>query len=78
MGVPELIEDGVNGLLVAPGRVDELTGALERLARDDALRRSLGAAGREKVQRDYELARLAEELRKAFEAPASAALSTTR
>ena len=78
MGVPELIQDGVNGLLVAPGRVDELAGALERLARDDDLRRSLGAAGREKVKRDYELSRLAGELRNAFEAPASAPVSTNR
>ena len=78
MGVPELIHDGVNGLLVAPGRVDELADALERLARDDDLRRALGKAGRAKVQRDYELSRLAVELRKAFEAQASAAVSTNR
>jgi glycosyltransferase involved in cell wall biosynthesis len=78
MGVPELVEDGVNGLLVAPGRVDELADALERLARDEELRRSLGTAGRAKVQRDYELSRLAAELRSAFEAPASAPVSTNR
>jgi glycosyltransferase involved in cell wall biosynthesis len=78
VGVPELIDDGVSGLLVAPGRVDELAYAIERLARDPELRRELGQAGRARVQRDYELARLAAEMRDALAAPASAAVSTTR
>ena len=34
MGIPELVEDGVNGLLIAPGDVAGLDAALERLARD--------------------------------------------
>jgi colanic acid/amylovoran biosynthesis glycosyltransferase len=78
VGVPELIDDGVSGLLVAPARADELADALERLAGDAGLRRSLGEAGRAKVQRDYELSRLAAEMRSAFDAPASAAVSTNR
>jgi glycosyltransferase involved in cell wall biosynthesis len=68
----------VSGLLVAPGRVDELTDRLARLAGDAELRARLGRAGREVVQRDYELARLAEELRKAFAAAASPAVSANR
>ena len=51
--VPELITDGVSGLIVAPGRVDELADALRRLAEDPTLRRSLGAAGREAVLREF-------------------------
>jgi glycosyltransferase involved in cell wall biosynthesis len=78
MGIPELIEDGVSGLLVSPGRADQLTAALERLAGDPELRRALGKAGRATVQRDYELSRLAEEMRSAFEVPAAAAVSTKR
>jgi glycosyltransferase involved in cell wall biosynthesis len=78
MGIPELIEDGVSGLLVSPGRADQLTAALERLAGDPELRRALGKAGRATVQRDYELSRLAEEMRSAFEVPAAAAVSTNR
>ena len=31
-GIPELVEDGVSGFLVAPGSVEQLVGALERLA----------------------------------------------
>lgn len=55
MGIPELVDDGVNGLLVRPGRVDELAEALDRLARDPALRTRLAHAGREEVERHYRL-----------------------
>ena len=42
-GIDEAVEDGVSGVLVTPGAVDELTAALERLLRDEALRTRLGA-----------------------------------
>jgi glycosyltransferase involved in cell wall biosynthesis len=45
-GIPELIHDGVNGLLVTPGDEGALAEALERLAADPALCRRLGEAGR--------------------------------
>jgi glycogen(starch) synthase len=41
--IPELIRDGENGLLVTPGSVDDLAAALERLAREPALRQRLVA-----------------------------------
>lgn len=78
MGIPELVTDGRSGLLVTPARVDELAEALERLSRDRELRISLGRAGRQTVQRDYEMARVAEELRSAFAAAEVAADSTSR
>ena len=52
-GVPELIEDGHTGLLVAPGRADQLADALERLLTDPALCRELGLAAREKILREF-------------------------
>ena len=55
MGIPELVEDGRTGLLVAPGRADALAEALGRLAADAGLRESLGRAGRDKVVREYAL-----------------------
>ena len=45
MGVPELVDDGINGLLVRPSRPDLLADAIGRLARDPELRRQLGAPG---------------------------------
>ncbi|HEX6714960.1 MAG TPA: glycosyltransferase family 4 protein, partial [Thermoleophilaceae bacterium] len=66
MGIPELVTDGENGLLVTPGRSDELAEALARLARDPGERARLGAAGRATVERDYALSRLAKEMIELF------------
>jgi glycosyltransferase involved in cell wall biosynthesis len=45
-GVPEVVHDGVNGLLVPPGSPEAFAGALARLVADDELRQRLagGAA----------------------------------
>lgn len=49
-GVPELIEDGVNGMLFDPSSVTATTEVLHRfLSLDAAARRSLGEAGRETI-----------------------------
>jgi glycosyltransferase involved in cell wall biosynthesis len=45
-GCREVVEDGVNGLLVPPGDPAALAGALAKLAGDPALRQQMGAAGR--------------------------------
>ncbi len=54
-GIPELIEHGVTGLLVAPEEPGELAQALESLIRDPARRRALGEAGRRKVAEKFGL-----------------------
>jgi len=63
-GIPELIRDGIDGLLVTPSDPSELAGAIARLIDDPALRRRLAAAGRTRVEEKYHLtanvARLAE------------------
>ena len=48
-GIPDVVTDGVDGLLVEPADVDGLTAALQRLAGDPGLRQRLGAAARETV-----------------------------
>lgn len=54
-GVPELIENGQNGLLVPASDSEGLTQAIKQLAENPALRQQLGKAGRLKVLSDYEL-----------------------
>jgi len=54
-GIPELIRDGLDGLLVPPSSEEALTAALERLISDAALRRALAAAGRHRVEEFYDL-----------------------
>lgn len=48
-GVPDVITDGSDGILVPFGDVPALAGALARLLRDPALARRMGAAGRARV-----------------------------
>jgi glycosyltransferase involved in cell wall biosynthesis len=67
MGVPELVEEGVSGFLVAPGNVDELVGALGELAASPALRESLGRAGRLKVEQAFDSVRCAAEVAEVFD-----------
>lgn len=54
-GIPELVEDGVTGILVPPGNAEALAEAIERLSRDPKLRARMTAAGREKVAASFDL-----------------------
>jgi glycosyltransferase involved in cell wall biosynthesis len=53
-GIPELVRDGENGLLVRPDDEVALAAAWRRLGDKPALARRLGAAGRETVARDFD------------------------
>jgi glycogen(starch) synthase len=48
-GIPELVRDGVDGLLVPPGDPAALAGAIEKLLADPDLAATLGASGRARV-----------------------------
>jgi len=54
-GIPELIRDSVDGLLVPPSDADALATALARLMDDGALRKRLGESARERVIGKYNL-----------------------
>lgn len=49
-GIPDMVEEGVDGLLADVGDVQALAAHMGRLLRDAALARALGAAGRGKVR----------------------------
>lgn len=66
-GIPELIEDGVSGLLVPEKDITALADALQRLIEDPALRQKLGQAGREKIIAEFEIDQNAERLAGHFE-----------
>jgi glycosyltransferase involved in cell wall biosynthesis len=51
-GIPDVVEDGVTGILVPPRDVQALAGALLSLIREEQ-RRSMGRAGRQFVARRY-------------------------
>jgi colanic acid/amylovoran biosynthesis glycosyltransferase len=72
-GIPELVEDGVSGLLVPPRDAAALADALRRLRDDPSLRRRLASNGREKVLEEFDVRKNAAELVRRFESAVSAA-----
>jgi glycosyltransferase involved in cell wall biosynthesis len=55
--IPNMVTDGVNGILVAPGNVREIARALETFASDAALCQRMGAAGRALAETQHDAAR---------------------
>ncbi len=55
--IPELIEDGVTGILTGPGDPAALAGALEALIGDPTTRAALGAAGAARVRERFSMTR---------------------
>jgi glycosyltransferase involved in cell wall biosynthesis len=66
-GIPELITDGVDGLLVPDHDPAALAEAVERVLRDPELADRLGQAGRRRVAPHFDLARNTRRLRALFE-----------
>jgi glycosyltransferase involved in cell wall biosynthesis len=52
-GLPEVVEDGVTGILVPPKDPEALAEALVRLLRDPDLSARMGRAGRERVRSEF-------------------------
>lgn len=54
-GIPELVEDGVTGLLASPGNAAELADCLARLMADPALSERLAGAARQRIEADFNI-----------------------
>ncbi|GGF69950.1 glycosyl transferase [Paenibacillus albidus] len=65
-GIPEQIEDGVNGLLVKPDDEVALADALEKVISDPAYRYELSRSAWDKAKSLYSLTRVANELKKTY------------
>jgi glycosyltransferase involved in cell wall biosynthesis len=67
-GIPEIVEDGVTGVLVpAPPTADAVVEALAPLLDDAERRRELGAAGRKRFEREFTAEAYARRMRKIYE-----------
>lgn len=65
-GIPEILEDGVQGRLVAPADSQALAGAIRELCADPLRCRRMGEVARQQAQR-FDIGRTAEALQAAYE-----------
>ncbi len=61
-GIPDLIGDGRNGLLVQPGDIPALAAAINRLLDDPVLRSAMGGLNRQRVVAEYDVPRYGDRL----------------
>jgi L-malate glycosyltransferase len=57
-GIPGVIRDGVEGILLPPQRPDLLAAALQRLFDDRGLARTMGIRSQERVRAEYDIAQM--------------------
>ena len=77
-GIPELVHDGEDGLLVDPDDAGALAEAVGALLGDDVRRRAFGEAARRTVERDFDLAKTARTMRALLESVAPAVARPAR
>jgi glycosyltransferase involved in cell wall biosynthesis len=65
-GIPEIVDNEENGLLVAPGDVPALAAAIERLLNDPQLRARFGANARRKAEERFDVTKNVAELYRLF------------
>jgi glycosyltransferase involved in cell wall biosynthesis len=65
-GIPELIEDGLSGLLAEPANPTQLAGVISRLLADESLYGDLRKNAIVKVQTDFELSNNVTQLNELF------------
>lgn len=67
VGIPEMVEQGVTGLLVQPGDMETLAEALKYFFNEPAKRNEFGAAGREKLIAQFHRELTSEQLHTLFQ-----------
>ena len=53
-GLPEVVKDGITGIVVPPRNPEKTAEAIEKLVLDDSMRKQMGATGREHVAKFYD------------------------
>ena len=66
-GLPELLSDGA-GIMVPPAQAGALADALEPMLQSKSLRQETGSRGRRRIEKDFDITRVADELTRRFAA----------
>lgn len=77
-GVPDMVRDGEDGLLVDPGDSDGLADALAKLLGSPELRRTMGSSARRRAEDRFDLPGLRQRLRELYMEAAASRSSTRR
>lgn len=64
-GIPDLVKDGVNGLLVKPGNVKELSQGIKKLLASKEMRQKMGEKGRE-MSHSFSIEKMLDKLDKLY------------
>jgi glycosyltransferase involved in cell wall biosynthesis len=67
-GAPEIVEHGVNGMLVDPDRPEQLAAHIATLLRSRALRARMGVHGRGQVEARFTAQRMAADFARRYDA----------
>ena len=54
-GIPEIVDNGINGILIPPNDIDALVSAVEKLFNEPLLRRQFGENARRKVEEKFDI-----------------------
>jgi glycosyltransferase involved in cell wall biosynthesis len=65
-GIPDVVLDGITGLLVPEKDIDKMADAMRFILRNKALARSMGEAGRERIKSNFTMERYISILREAL------------
>jgi glycosyltransferase involved in cell wall biosynthesis len=64
-GLPEIIEDGIHGLLVEP-KIQEIADAIERIYLDKNLAKKMALKGQDVVRNQFSMARFANQIKEEY------------
>jgi len=65
-GIPDVVEDGVTGILVSPGNANELARAIKKILGDRKLSREMGKAGRRKMTESFSADFMVKEINRVY------------
>jgi glycosyltransferase involved in cell wall biosynthesis len=77
-GIPEVLTDGVHGLLVEPQRPAELASAIEKILANPLAGHVMGLRGRQHVEREYSLDKMRKTVEALYEQLAGGAITFDR
>jgi glycosyltransferase involved in cell wall biosynthesis len=66
-GIPEIVKDGVNGVLVPPGNPEALAGAISSLLKNRDLARRMAEEGFRLVKEKFSIGKMVEETKKIYD-----------